>query len=263
MARETTKTTSGQPASSVPPAIMQSLLASPPAPPVAQAVGGMAGAMPSLASPAPMMQPQQRPAYQAGGMVGPGGQPMRPPGMAMPGQMNPGASQQSMLSPQVLEAEAERVIRENPQAVEQVRQQLVAAMQQGMITEEELRLSVQMAKVALRNPNMYPQLRALAIERGIATPDSISPEYDPGYLFLIIMGGEAALSGQSAPANPAAPSMKDGGPLPERSPNRDGTIPINAHEGEYVIPKHVVRAKGTEFFDKLLQQYESSGDANS
>jgi hypothetical protein len=29
-------------------------------------------------------------------------------------------------------------------------------------------------------------------------------------------------------------------------------VPINAHEGEYVIPAHVVRAKGTEFFDKLI-----------
>lgn len=55
-------------------------------------------------------------------------------------------------------------------------------------------------------------------------------------------------------------SMAAGGPLPERSPNKDGSIPINAHEGEYVIPSAVVRAKGTEFFDKLVQSYRG-GDA--
>jgi len=55
--------------------------------------------------------------------------------------------------------------------------------------------------------------------------------------------------------------MREGGPLPEKSSNPDGSIPINAHEGEYVIPKHVVRAKGTEFFDKLLAQYSESDDS--
>jgi len=55
----------------------------------------------------------------------------------------------------------------------------------------------------------------------------------------------------------AAPvaSMATGGSLPPKSGNPDGSIPINAHEGEYVIPSHVVRAKGTEFFDKLVQSY--------
>jgi hypothetical protein len=27
------------------------------------------------------------------------------------------------------------------------------------------------------------------------------------------------------------------------------------HEGEFVIPAHIVRAKGTEFFSKMLESY--------
>ena len=46
--------------------------------------------------------------------------------------------------------------------------------------------------------------------------------------------------------------------------HKQGGIPVkvagvNAAEmegGEYVIPKNVVKAKGTEFFDKMLANYE-------
>ena len=52
-------------------------------------------------------------------------------------------------------------------------------------------------------------------------------------------------------------SMKTGGALPEDSKNTDGSIPITAHEGEYVIDADTVKRKGTEFFDKLI------GDKNN
>lgn len=38
----------------------------------------------------------------------------------------------------------------------------------------------------------------------------------------------------------------------------DGKRPAALSSGEFVIPAHVVRAKGTEFFDKLLAQYADS-----
>jgi hypothetical protein len=47
-------------------------------------------------------------------------------------------------------------------------------------------------------------------------------------------------------------SMKKGGPLPMDSPNPDGSIPVNAHEGEYIVPSDVVRVLGTQHFDKLI-----------
>jgi hypothetical protein len=47
-------------------------------------------------------------------------------------------------------------------------------------------------------------------------------------------------------------SMAKGGALPAKSANPDGSIPINAHEGEYVIPADVTRKLGTNHFDKLI-----------
>jgi len=245
------------------PAVLEGLMRTTAPAPQPAGGGGLAGAMPFVAGGAPAAQAAgmgRPPSYQMGGMVGPAGQPQRPAGMTMPGQ-GQAADPQQVLTPDNLEAEAARIVRENPQAVERVRQELMLAIQQGQFTMEELRMGVQMAKAALRNPDMYPQLRQLAIERGMASPDQLSPQYDPGYLFLIILGGEAVLSGQGQQAAGVRPSMERGGPLPEESSNADGTIPINAHEGEYVIPKHVVRAKGTEFFDKLLEQYDESDDS--
>jgi hypothetical protein len=43
----------------------------------------------------------------------------------------------------------------------------------------------------------------------------------------------------------------------------DGQRPAALSSGEFVIPAHVVRAKGTEFFDKLLAQYaDNKGQEN-
>ncbi|KKK80951.1 hypothetical protein LCGC14_2818370, partial [marine sediment metagenome] len=36
---------------------------------------------------------------------------------------------------------------------------------------------------------------------------------------------------------------------------RDDNVPALLSDGEYVIPSDVVRAKGEEFFDRLLEQY--------
>lgn len=50
----------------------------------------------------------------------------------------------------------------------------------------------------------------------------------------------------------------DGGHMPqEASPTGDNTgraddISIRVSGGEYIIPKHIVERKGTEYFDKLI-----------
>jgi hypothetical protein len=51
------------------------------------------------------------------------------------------------------------------------------------------------------------------------------------------------------------PSMAKGGEVP-MSKKRDGSVLINAHEGEYVIPANVVKMKGKEFFDSLVEKYK-------
>lgn len=42
----------------------------------------------------------------------------------------------------------------------------------------------------------------------------------------------------------------------------DGHRPAALSSGEFVIPAHIVRAKGTEFFDKLLASYADKGAGN-
>jgi hypothetical protein len=58
-------------------------------------------------------------------------------------------------------------------------------------------------------------------------------------------------------AGNAIPSMAQGGMTPD-SKKSDGSVLINAHEGEYVIPKRVVEMKGKEFFDSLVEKYKES-----
>lgn len=220
--------------------------------------------------------------YQVGGQVGPGGQPIVPPGVGgQPGLQQPGANPQ--ISNTQLLQEAQRFAQRNPRQVQQIQMAVQQALQSGELTQQELNMMTQMATVALQNPEMYPQLRAMAIREGLATEEDINPQFDPGLLFILVIMGQAMQAAPQAGAmqpvagNPAMtagatqmggvtgpqvsgamPSMAAGGPLPTKSNRSDGSIPIRAHEGEYVIPAHIVRAKGTEFFDKMLQNYSEN-----
>jgi hypothetical protein len=70
------------------------------------------------------------------------------------------------------------------------------------------------------------------------------------------MGGQNMMQG-GIPAMAGAPSMAKGGAVPPSKKN-DGSVLINAHEGEYVIPANVVKMKGKEFFDSLVEKYKES-----
>ena len=232
------------------PPVLASLLAMPSAMPgVAQPpTAGLGGSMRGVQS---FVQPM--PSYQLGGMVGPGGMPVRPDQQA--GVTPPGATAQP-INPQQIMAEAQRFMQQNPQQVQQIQAAVQQAMQSGELTQQELTMVVQMATVALQNPAMYPQLRNIAIQQGITTEQDLSPQFDPGLLFALVLIGQSLQGGaQAQQSQQPMMSMAAGGPLPTKSPNSDGSIPIRAHEGEYVIPSAVVRAKGTEFFDKLVQSY--------
>ena len=234
--------------------------------------------------------------YQMGGQVGPGGQPVLPPGMgAAQPQMPMGAAQPQMpmgqpglqppgaaprISNTQLMQEAQQFARRNPREVQQVQMAVQQVIQSGSLTMQELNMLVQLATVAMQNPEMYPQFRAMVVRENLLTEQEISQQFDPGLLFTILilgqsmqatpqMGGEQPLAenpamvagatqmgGVSGPqVSGSMPSMASGGALPTRSNKADGSIPIRAHEGEYVIPAYIVRAKGTEFFDKMLQNY--------
>lgn len=245
---------------------------------------GIAGAIGSIPS-----------SYQMGGQVGPGGQPILPSGMGaqpqmstttQPGLVPPGAAPR--ISNTQLMQEAQQFAQRNPRQAQQIQMAVQQEIQSGNLTMQELNLLVQLATVAMQNPEIYPQLRAMAIRENLFTEQEISQQFDPGLLFTILIMGQALQAqpqmqmpmggAQPVPENPALtagatqmggvsgpqvsgsmPSMASGGPLPQKSSRADGSIPIRAHEGEYVIPAHIVRAKGTEFFDKMLQNYNEDG----
>jgi len=218
---------------------------------------------------AAMMGSAAMPAYQMGGMVGPGGMPMRPDmGMGsamggMPGLAPAGAMQQT-LSPGQIPGEVQRFVQQNPDQMNQIRMQIEQLVQSGQVTAQELNMMVQMAQAAASNPALYKQLRMIAIQRGLAGPDELSEEFDAGLVFVLLLMG-AAMSGgmgggQMSQMPQMMPSMKKGGMLPNRNGDNSEAVVAQLHEGEYVIPAHVVRAKGTEFFDKLLETHKKSDD---
>lgn len=265
----------------VPPALAALLRQSNLQPPMMAPNPGIAGAL-----------NQPLPSFQQGGMVGPQGTPMIQ-GLPQGQGLTPPGGQP--LSPQQIQMEAQRFVQQNPEPVMEIREAVNDALREGDMTPQQLQMLTQMAQVVLQQPNLYNQLRSVLIQQGLFEEDDLPPQYDQGVLFAILVVAQVAQSGgvgaempeQNTPMSmradeaegtvalpmggmptvspvqqpmAGAPSMAKGGPLPVKSPNADGTVPINAHEGEYVIPADVVRRKGTEFFDKLLEGSKKGGD---
>jgi hypothetical protein len=245
---------------------------------VSPALSGLLN-MSTIMTPPSTMGSQPEPpvySYAAGGMVGPGGEPVRPTLPGMPGLSGPS---QGGMGPQQMELEARRFAQQNPQQVAEIREAIEEALAEGDITMDQVQILTNMAKVALQNPEMYPALKQSIVARGILEDDELPPEFDQGTLFVLLLIGQIMQSpampgvatgdgagtatmptSGSVPGSAQPPSMEKGGPLPANSGNSDGSILIKAHENEYVIPAKIVRAKGTEFFDKLLQSYEDKED---
>lgn len=225
----------------------------------------------------PVLDFRMQPTFADGGQVGPGGMPMM-------GGAPMGGAPAAPMAVGDMEAEIGRVLQQNPQVVQQIQQVIMQALQSGEMTMEQLNTAVQLAMAAAQNPQLYPRLRALAIQRGLASEQDLPQEYDQGIVFAILLAGTAAqqMMGGQQMQQPAPqmlanggivqsfndtfrPGFSMGGDIPEEmSPTGDRTgraddIPIRVSGGEYVIPKHVVEAKGTEFFDRLLEQYKKDG----
>lgn len=174
-----------------------------------------------------------------------------PPGVAtgpMPGAQLQGAVKQAIAA--------------NPQATQQLKQAIDQAIQSGQMTADQLNLIIETAKAVVQNPALYPRLRQMLIQNGIATEQEIPPQYDQGIIFAFLMMAEA-VQGQ-AQGEPQAPvaRMADGGSIPvsasptDSKSGRADDVPIRVSGGEFVIPKHVVAAKGTEYFERMLEQYD-------
>jgi hypothetical protein len=233
-----------------------------------------------------------RQSYAEGGMVGPGGMPQRPmtSPIAMDMMQRGGAPVVGMAPPggqgrplnfAAIDQEAQRFMQQQPQQVAQIRAEAEKAMAEGELDAQALNLFVQVATAALQNPEMWPQLRQALINQDFIDPEDISEEFDQGFLITLyivgktmgggVMAAPTPMSAGQAPqgmgaqqpmsaGQPTQMSMREGGPLPAKSENPDGSIPINAHEGEYVIPADVTRKLGTDHFDKLIAKARGMDD---
>jgi hypothetical protein len=183
-------------------------------------------------------------------------------------------------SPEMVNQQVSQILR-NPQ----MRQRIVAGAQQlmqtGELTPQEVNTMGQIAEASMQNPALYPKLRQFVAQQGLSP---LPPSYDPSVIVKILAisraltqtGGNTAAPGgpgmtppgqvppteQAQMQNPAG--MANGGFLQGPGTGRSDSIgtvnestgqPVRVANGEYVIPEHVVRAKGRDFFDKMLRQY--------
>ena len=205
----------------------------------------------------PALDFRMQPTYQEGGMVGPGGMPMRPAGVQ---------PQQGATNPQMLDMQVNEIMSQNPEVVARIRAGIEAGIQSGELDANELNTIIQLAKTVMQNPEMYPQIRQMAISRGIATEADLPAQFDQGLVMAIIAAGKSMEAdvqiegGQAPMPQPPVQEMEFGGMVNGPSHDQGGVRvkmkgggEIEVEGGEYVIPKDVVKKKGTDFFDKMLQ----------
>lgn len=244
----------------LPPAI--ETLITMPAPPVAQgALGEIPTGVQATNPQYPALDFRMQPmVMQEGGMV------PTPPAGLQP-QMAQGP-----MNPAMMDGQINQTMSQNPEMVARIRAAIEAGIQSGELDVNELNMIIQLAKTVQQNPAMYPQIREMAIQRGLIPAEEIPEQYDEGLITAIIMASKAMeadvqIEGAEAMQPQPTQMMNEGGVLIGPS-HAQGGIPtkiagVNNAEmegGEYVIPKNVVRAKGTEFFDKMLKQYEEGGE---
>jgi hypothetical protein len=229
-------------------------------------------------------QPSFLPNYAMGGMVGGGGMPMDGGGgMPMGGApmggagLQMGGAQQPM-SPQQVEMQIQEFINSHPEQVAQIQQVVQAGLQAGELTMDDLNMMEQMAMVALQNPEMYPQVRQLAIQQGFAGEQDLSPQYDEGLIITVLIAARSAKAPMADQQMAAPTSMPmdqmqnfaaggivgpgdyaaEGGKVEGPGTGTSDSVPIRVSTGEYVIPANVVRMKGKEFFDSMLEKYKDN-----
>jgi hypothetical protein len=215
--------------------------------------GGMIGDMPGLTK-----------RYNNGGMVS--GGPMLAMGYADGGMMGQMGGKPT---PAIVNKQVDAMLRD-PRA----RQSLLARPQQlmasGELTPDEVTTMARVAEASLYNPELYPQLRQFVAQQGM-TP--LPAAFDPSVIMRIMAiarGLQAATPPGQVPGTEQAqmqrpvPGDGNGGYLQGPGTGRSDSIgtvnettgePVKVANGEYVIPAHVVRAKGREFFDNLLRRY--------
>lgn len=225
---------------------------------------------------APVLDFRMQPTYADGGMVGAGGMPDMTGLGGGAGLSQQGAS--SPVTPQMVEMQIKEFLRNNPQDVAELKQVVNYLLQTGELTLDEMNLAEQLAMTALQNPELYPNLRKFAIQQGLADENELSQEYDQGLIFALLLairavksdgggnGGyeredddeESQMNMRDGGYVTMGENAKDGGPVSGPGTGRSDSIPIRVSTGEYVIPAHIVKMKGKEFFDGMLEKYKDA-----
>ena len=213
------------------------------------------------------------PSYEAGGFIGEGGMPVPPgavPGMPaapMAGVATGGPGLGKPIDAKGMEMQINQVATRHPEAMAEIKNAIMEEMQSGELTTQELNTIIQLATLAAQNPEMYPYVKQFAMQQGIAEAGDLPDQYDPNLVMVLLLaaksvqqGGEQPVASNAAPmADMAAiPSMAKGGKVEGKANGTSEPIIIEAHTGEYVIPKHVVDMKGKEFFDSLVEKYKGN-----
>ena len=221
------------------------------------------------------------PRYADGGEV----QPLLSMGFANGGGVGLGVQGTNQATPQMVDAQVNRMLN-NPQ----FRQKIVAGaqqlMQSGQLTPQEVQVMGQIAEASMHSPALYPKLRAFVAQQGMSP---LPPAYDPSVIVKILAVTRALSQAGAAQPVPGGPGQTPAGQVPPtdqaqmqnpagmanggflQGPGNGrsdsiGTVnestgqPVKVANGEYVIPEHVVRAKGRDFFDKMLRQYAQVPD---
>lgn len=198
------------------------------------------------------------------------------PMMMQEGGMIPSAQMpQGPMNPSMMEGQINQTLSANPEAVARIRAAIEAGIQSGELDANELNMIIQLAKTVQQNPAMYPQIRQMAIQRGILPAEEIPEQYDEGLITAIIMAAkamEADVQIESAdapmapvPQTPAQPpaQMAVGGLVVGPSHAKGGVrgrvrgsdqVDFEVEGGEYVVNAKTVAKKGTDFFDKLNEE---------
>ena len=156
-----------------------------------------------------------------------------------------------------MEMQLKRFMQEHPDEIAAIKVVIDEAIRRGELTPEELDQAVQLATVALQNPAMYPQIVQFAIQQGLVEEGDLDPEYNQGVVFSLLLAAKAAQT--QAPQPGSNVQQIDGGDYRAGGEIRVGVGPtadrvnINVSKGEFVIPAHVVKEKGTDFFEKLIE----------
>lgn len=201
-----------------------------------------------------------------------GGQiPGQAPGMPQAG------GQSQILDPQMAQMQLQDFVGSNPQGGQMVAQAIQQGIQSGEITEQQIQLIEQLCQACVNNPKLWPNVRAYAVKAGLCEPNDLPPQYDQGLVLAILAGiraaqqhgpaaqGQQPQGGQVVQGTMQAPQAHANGGMIHgpgtgtsdsiHTQNRATGAPVSVSTGEYVIPADVVRAKGKDFFDKMVRQY--------